>query len=172
MRGTGAATPRPPLTVCEASFPRASRPLRSCSMALLCRRGPLVHEAKPLQAVARRTSATSDSCSRRCILLTRRLVVSGLLSTNAALLIDRSAEPLGSSLTCSWQTLAALHAGTRLATSLCPAPRARSLWPQKRRVFLFCRPRHRRLVPPTHLELVIDVGKNSRKLDPDCRRPL
>ena len=38
-----------------------------------------------------------------------------------------SAEPVESSLPCSWQTLAPLHAGTRLATSSCRTPRARSL---------------------------------------------
>ena len=97
------------------------QPLRSCSMALLCRRGPLVHEAKLLSVVSCRTSATSDSCSCRCILLTRRLVVSGHLSTSSALLIDLSAEPVESFLPCSWQTLAPLHAGTRLATPSCRA---------------------------------------------------
>ena len=102
-------------------------PLRSCSMALLCRRGPLVRETKPLSDVSCRTSATSDSCRRRCILLTRRLVVSGHLSTNSALLIDLSAEPAESFLPYSWQTEAPLHAGTRLATCSCRTPRARSL---------------------------------------------
>ena len=50
-------------------------PLQSCSMALLCRRGP------------------------------KRFVVSGHLSTNSALLIDRSSEPVEPSLPSSCRTL-------------------------------------------------------------------
>ena len=83
--------------VCEVFFPRGSRSLLSCTLALLYRRGHLVREASLLSAVARRTSATFDSCSRHCSLLTRHLVVSGHLSTSSALLIDRSAEPVESS---------------------------------------------------------------------------
>ena len=79
--------------VCEDLFTRASRPLRSYTVTLLCRRSHMADQANLLSAVICRTSATSDSCSRRCILLTKRLVVSGHLSTNSALLIDRSAEP-------------------------------------------------------------------------------
>ena len=56
----------------------------------------MADQANLLSAVTCRTSATSDSCSRRCILLARRLVVSGHLSTNSALLIDQSAEPVES----------------------------------------------------------------------------
>ena len=70
--------------VCEALFPRASGPLRSSTVTLLCRRGHMTDQANLLSAVTCRTSATSDSYSRRCILLTRRLVVSGHLSTNSA----------------------------------------------------------------------------------------
>ena len=99
----------------EALFPRAARPLRSYTVTMLCRRGHMADQTDLLSAVTCRTSATSDSCSRRCILLTRRLVV----STNSALLIEGSAEPVKSSLPCSWQTVAPLHAGTRLATSSC-----------------------------------------------------
>ena len=105
--------------VCEALFPRASWPLRSYTVTLLCRRGHMAGQAYLLSTVTCRTSATSDSCSRRCSLLARRLVVRWHLSTNSALLIDRSAEPVQSSLLCSWQTLAPLHAGTRLATFSC-----------------------------------------------------
>ena len=74
---------------CEALFPRASRPmsrtssLRSCTVALHCCRGPLAGQANLLSAIARHTSATSDSCSRHCILLTRCLVVSGHHSTSS-----------------------------------------------------------------------------------------
>ena len=124
-------------------------PLRSCFVALLCRQGPLAGQAKHLSAVARRTSATSDS-GRRCILLTRRLVVSGHLSTNSALLI-RSAEPVESSVPWSWQTLAPPHAGTRLTTSSCRAPVKKGL---------SVLPRHpRQLLPPTDLELVIHLHR-------------
>ena len=48
----------------------------------------------PLLRVARLRLLTPASCSRRCILLTRCLVVSGHLSTSSALLTDRSAEPV------------------------------------------------------------------------------
>ena len=131
--------------VSEALFPRASRPLRSHTLALLCRRVHLCSWANLLSAVARRTSATLDSCGRHCILLTKRLVVSGHLSTSSALLlIDLSAEPVESSLPCSWQTLSPLHAGTR------PCEEGS-----------FCHPRHRRLTPP-------DSSSNSRKLDVLC----
>ena len=108
--------------VCEALFPMASRPLRSCTSHLFCRRGHLVREANLLSPISYRTPATSGSCSRRCIFLTKRLVVSGHLSTNSALLIDRSAEPVEPFLPCSWQTLAGLHPGTRLTTSSCRTP--------------------------------------------------
>ena len=37
VRSTGAATLRAPLTFCEALFTRASKPLRSHTLALLCR---------------------------------------------------------------------------------------------------------------------------------------
>ena len=108
--------------ICEALFPKASRPLRSYTVTLLCRRCHMADQASLLSVVTCRTSATSDSCSRPYILLTKRLVVSGHLSTNSALLIDRSAEPVETSLPCSWQTLAPLHAGTsqrpRVARSL------------------------------------------------------
>ena len=51
-----------PADVCTLS-------LVSCSVAPPCRRGRLVHEGNLPSALSRRmcTSATSDSCSRRCI---------------------------------------------------------------------------------------------------------
>ena len=63
VRGTDAATQRAPLTLCEALFPRASSALRSYTVTLQSRRGHMADRANLLSAVARRTSATSDSCS-------------------------------------------------------------------------------------------------------------
>ena len=54
-----------------------------------------------------------------------------------------------------------------------PREHARCEAPVKKGLSVLSRhPRHRRLVPPTDLELVIDAGKNSRKLDLDCRLSL
>ena len=112
--GIGAASPLAPLTSCEALFPRASKTLRSYTVALLCRRVRLGH------------------------------------------------PPLG----CSHRKQYRCEAPVKKGLSV------------------------RRLMPTTHLELVtivhlrlavpalrarvrIDrVSKNSRKLDPDCRRSL
>ena len=113
----------------KALFPRASRPLSlytfwpwsAVEVSWLAR--PF---SSRLMFVTRLWLRTLDFCSRHCIHLTLCLVVVGQFSTNSA--IDRPAEPVESPLPCSWQTLAPLHAGTRLATSLCRTPRARSLW--------------------------------------------
>ena len=59
--------------------------IRSCAVTQLCRRGHMADRANLLSAVARRTSATSDSCSFLMHLLTWCLVVSGHLSTISAL---------------------------------------------------------------------------------------
>ena len=166
MRGTGAATWRAPLT--------SVRPFQGLPGLLLARRQEsdclasaaiVLHglalpsrslgwPSQALSAVSCRTSATSGLFAAvAAFSLTRRLVVSGRLSTNSALLIDRSAEPVESSLPCSWLTLAPLHAGTRLATSSCRAPRARCETPVKKSLFVLSRhSRHSRIVPPTDLD--------------------
>ena len=125
----------------EAQFPRASRPAPRTSSGSDClaTAAIVLHGlALPSRSLGRPSQAPlgcfmSHVCGFWTLAavpafsLTRRLVVSGHLWTNSALLIDRSAEPVESSLPCSWQTVAPLHAGTRLATSSCRAPRARSL---------------------------------------------
>ena len=125
----------------EALFPRASKPAPRTSSGSDC----LATAAIVLRGLALPSKSLGWPCraplgcfmSHVCdfwtlaavaeFSLTKRLVVSGHLSTNSELSIDRSAEPVESSLPCSWQTLAPLRAGTRLATSSCRAPRARSL---------------------------------------------
>ena len=162
MQGTGDATTAGTAHVCEALFPRASRLLRSCTVTLLCRRGHVVDQASLLSALTCRTSATSDSCSRRCILLINRLVVVGHLSTNST----RSAEPPESSLPCSWQTL---RRCTRAPDSQRPrgAPRehARREAPVKKGLVVILVDAPCRLISNF-------TSSNSRKLDPDCRRSL
>ena len=80
-------------------------------------------------------------------------MVGGHLSTSSALLIDRSAEPVESSLPL-WQTLAPPSASTRLTTPSCCVPQALSLQG-------FCAEgsccQSRRRTLPIHLELVIEV---------------
>ena len=125
VRGTGAATLRKPLTFCEAWCPRASR---LSSRTLPGRAVWSLHTGgvpwrQPHSAAVRRTPATRVTMLRSRLqqslhLLTKCLLVGGHLSTSFALLIDRSAKIVESSLSL-WQTLAPPHAGARLTRPSC-----------------------------------------------------
>ena len=113
-RGTGAATLRAPLKLCEALFQRAFRPAprtRRQGLAVLPPRGdrapwpcsvkvPWLAIAKVLSSVSRRTNATLlTPAAVVAFPLIWCLLVSGHSSASSALcLLDRSTEPVEPSL--------------------------------------------------------------------------
>ena len=159
---------------------------RSCSVALLCRRVRFVSLAISLSAVTCRTctSATCDSCSRRCITNQVPRGQRAPLDHFRLLLIDRSAESVESSPDCSRRELVclprtllthfethleALFVNTYCGTHLDLHVEADTSFHHSRRqlsvltrlylpveAIMPCWHHHRHLAPLTHLELRVE----------------
>ena len=99
-------------------------------------------------------------------------MVSGHLSTNSALLIDLvGTSGVFPALLVADPGAACTRAPDSQRPRVAPSEHARCEAPVKKGPSVLSR-HPRRLPPTTDLELVVDVGKNSRKLDPNCRRSL
>ena len=104
MRGTGAATLREPPTLCRALFPRASgRRVHGVHLDRAPWPSSAVEFASSATPFSSRlcrtcTSATCDSCNRRCITDQVPRGQRAPLDHFRVLLIDRSAESVESSL--------------------------------------------------------------------------